>query len=58
PEYLAVGEVARLFGVDPSTVRRWERDGRFKARRTFGGQRRYSRVDIEAAIAQMEREAS
>jgi MerR family regulatory protein len=43
PGLLRPGEVARLLGLDESTVRLADRQGRFKAtQRTPGGHRRYS----------------
>lgn len=48
PGLLRPGEVARLFGIDESTVRLADRQGRFEAdQRTPGGHRRY---DPYAAI--------
>ncbi len=32
-KWMSVGEVAGLFEVDPSTVRRWGREGRFSAKK-------------------------
>jgi hypothetical protein len=49
-EYIAPHEAARILCVEPSTLRRWYLDGRLAGvaiRRTAGGQRRYSRADIE-----------
>ncbi len=34
-----IGEAAAMLGVRVETLRRWERDGRLKTRRTKGGQR-------------------
>lgn len=42
-EYLTIGEVARVLGVSPETVRRYEAQGRLVAERTPGGQRRFRR---------------
>lgn len=50
-ELLPIGEAARLLGVSVETVRRWDSDGRIKSIRTLGGQRRFSRADIERALA-------
>jgi excisionase family DNA binding protein len=35
-----IGEAAEMLGVSVESLRRWERDGRLKATRTIGGQRR------------------
>ena len=39
--FLSRGDVARLFGVSPSTVTRWARTGLLKAARTRGGHYRF-----------------
>jgi excisionase family DNA binding protein len=49
---LTVGQVARLYGVDPKTVTRWVRNGRMPENswiRTPGGHRRFR----ESVILQM-----
>ncbi|WP_374243754.1 MerR family DNA-binding transcriptional regulator [Mycobacterium sp. CnD-18-1] len=50
-ERIAIGEVAKRFGVTVGTVRNWERQGRITAVRTPGGQRRFRRSDIESLLA-------
>jgi len=45
---VTIGEAARIFGVDPQTLRRWESAGKIRSQRTLGGHRRYNRTDIEA----------
>ena len=49
-EMLPIGTAARLLGVSVDTVRRWERDGKIKSRRTAGGQRRFPRAEIDRVI--------
>ena len=39
-------EVAQLFQVHAVTLRRWDNEGKLKAIRTPGGQRRYLKRDI------------
>lgn len=51
---MAIGEVARCFGVAVSTVRNWELKGYITAIRTPGGQRRFRRADIEAMLTAKE----
>jgi excisionase family DNA binding protein len=46
---LSTGEVARLFGVSPSTVTRWAREGNLKAVRTPGGHFRFREAEIRRA---------
>lgn len=41
------GEVAKIFGVDPRTVVRWEKEGKIKAFKTPSGQRRYRKSDVD-----------
>ena len=49
---VTISEAARIAGVSPSTIRRWELQGRIGApRRTLGGHRRYVLSDVEAMIA-------
>jgi excisionase family DNA binding protein len=45
---LTVGEVAQRLGVPVRTVRHWSDIGYLPARRTPGGQRRFSPVEVEA----------
>jgi putative resolvase len=40
--YLKVTEAAKLLEFDPSTVRRWIREGRIKSFKSPGGQHRIS----------------
>ncbi len=47
-EYVPIGDVARRFGVTPQTVRSWEAAGKLRAVRTPGGQRRFSRAEVDA----------
>lgn len=45
-EMLSISAAAHLAGVHVGTLRRWEENGRLRAARTPGGQRRYRRADI------------
>jgi MerR family transcriptional regulator, heat shock protein HspR len=49
PDYpiYTVAQATELLGVNPPTLRRWEREGLVSPRRSEGGQRRYSRRDLE-----------
>jgi predicted site-specific integrase-resolvase len=48
-EWLSVGRAARLIGVHPATLRRWEAAGRLSSRRVNErGDRRYSRESVLA----------
>ena len=46
---LSTGQVARLFGVSPSTVTRWARLGILNAIRTPGGHYRFRERDARRA---------
>jgi len=46
-EWLSLGEVARMLGVHPSTVRSWSDEGELPVHRTQGGHRRYLRSELE-----------
>ena len=43
---LTVGEVARLAGCSPDTVRTWDREGLLTAQRTQGNQRRFIESEV------------
>ena len=52
PVYLTPADVARLCGVTPAAVRKWERLGRLSCIRTAGGARLFRLADVEALRAQ------
>lgn len=39
---MSISEAAKVAGVAPGTLRRWEREGKIKPERTAGGDRRYT----------------
>ena len=45
--YFQISEAAKLVGVVPATIRNWEKQGLFMAKRTKSGYRIYSLADIE-----------
>lgn len=45
--YLTINEVAKQIGVVPATIRNWERQGLFTAKRSSSGYRIYNVNDIE-----------
>ncbi len=51
PDWVGLGEAARLLGVAPGTLRRWSDAGRVRAFTTPGGHRRYVRTTLERLIA-------
>ena len=54
---LTISEAARFLGVSLSTVRRWSDAGVLPSYRTPGGQRRYSREQLEAFLRSLQRGA-
>lgn len=57
-EMLSTGEAAARLGVHPKTLRRYEAEGKIKARRLPGGNRRWKAADVAAlAGAEQEKEA-
>jgi excisionase family DNA binding protein len=53
--WLTTGEVAKLAGVAPETVRAWEAAGKLDAERTHVGYRLFRRVDVEAWLVEWKR---
>jgi excisionase family DNA binding protein len=56
-EVLSRSEVAETFGVSPSTITRWAREGKLPCIVTLGGQRRYLRDDVAKLVAAARRAA-
>jgi len=56
PRLLNINQVAKILGVVPPTLRRWDRDGKLKAIRVGNkkgvGERRYRREDIIKIMSQ------
>ncbi len=46
-EWMSLGKVAELLGVQPSTVRLWSDQGVLPVHRTHGGHRRYLRHELD-----------
>ncbi|KYC35118.1 DNA invertase [Scytonema hofmannii PCC 7110] len=46
-EYITPGEAARILGVHPQSLRRWEKEEKITAYRTPGNQRRFKQSEIE-----------
>jgi MerR family transcriptional regulator, heat shock protein HspR len=49
PDYpwYTVAQATELLGVNPPTLRRWEQEGLVSPQRTEGGQRRYTRRELQ-----------
>ena len=45
-----VKEFAKLIGKSPSTLRRWEREGKIKSKKSQGNQRYYTDKDLQLAL--------
>ena len=43
---ISIGEVSKILGVTPRTIRIWEQQGKITAERTPNGHRRYNREDV------------
>jgi len=43
---IAIGKVAKEFGVTTQTIRNWTKQGKFKTTRTLGEHRRYDRNEV------------
>jgi excisionase family DNA binding protein len=54
PLDLSISQAARELGVSLGTVRRWSDLGYIKAYRTPGGQRRFSRSQIDEFLQSLE----
>ena len=54
---LNVGQAAEYVGVSAASLRKWSNEGLVTVYRTPGGQRRYSREDLDRFMSSM-REAS
>jgi len=54
---LSISEAARVLGVSLSTVRRWSDAGVLPSYRTPGGQRRFSRDQLEDFLEGLQRGA-
>ena len=50
PDWLTLGQAAKVLGVAQSTIRKWSDQGRVPAFYTPGGHRRYRRRDLETFL--------
>ena len=50
-EAYRIGEAAAILGVRVETVRRWEREGKIKGRRSSGGQRLIPAAEVARMLA-------
>lgn len=48
---MSISEAAKVAGVAPSTLRRWEREGKIRPERTRGGNRRYTLAMLKPHMA-------
>ena len=51
-ETYRIGEAAEILGVRVETLRRWERDGKLKTRRSQGGQRLVPATEVARLLAE------
>jgi excisionase family DNA binding protein len=52
-KFLNVGQAAEYLGVSAASLRKWSNDGAVPVYRTPGGQRRYSRDDLDSFMESM-----
>ena len=45
-------EAAQILGVQPQTLRIWEKQGKLHPTRTVGNRRRFDRAEVEALAVQ------
>lgn len=45
--YLKINDVAKILDVSPATIRNWEKNNLFVAKRNKNNYREYSQTDIE-----------
>jgi excisionase family DNA binding protein len=55
---LNVGQAADYLGVSAASLRKWSNEGRVAVYRTPGGQRRYSREDLDSFMSSMRETSS
>ena len=51
-EEYRIGQAAAILGVRVETLRRWEHEGKLRATRTAGGQRRVAAADVARLLAE------
>lgn len=51
-ELIKISKAAKLFGVTPRTLRRWEKSGKIKPILTLGKHRRYKVSEIKSLIGE------
>jgi len=54
----SVAQFAKQVGVSVKTLQRWDREGRFKAKRTLSGRRYYNEADLATALNLPQRPAA
>ncbi|MCB1711985.1 MAG: MerR family transcriptional regulator [Candidatus Riesia sp.] len=54
-KYYRISEAAKILGVNPNTMRVWDRTGKFKSRRhPMNNWRMYSQEDLDKIITALE----
>ncbi len=51
-KFYSTADIARMLGVDASTVKRWTDSGKLQCFRTIGGHRRFSLIQVKEFIAE------
>jgi len=53
-DYLTIKDAARLLGVNPATLRRWDKKGKLKSRRhSINRYRLYRKRDLEVFMTKL-----
>lgn len=56
---ITIQDAAKILGVNPETLRRWDRKGKYPAKRhPINGYRLYNEKDINALLKKIEKGAS
>ena len=50
-EYISTKEAAKILGVGVSTLKRWELEGKIRAKKTAGGHRAFHKNDVASLLA-------
>ena len=54
-QVITIQEAAKLLGINPETLRRWDRKGKFKAKRhPINGYRLYNAKDINTLLKKIQ----
>ena len=52
--YMSISEAAKYLNMSMEGLRKWEREGKIKSFRTFGGHRRYTKWELDSMVKKPE----